>query len=132
MSSLFVRKTVEGWLQDPAVVTPFYPTVNYDQNPSDDIWFTAEFGSTYRETMTFCDGLEMEEGEVQLIYFGPPGTGYDAVLAAMEADLAVLMAQKDPTGKLVLTGRSSPFEYTGGDAEREYAASCFLEYQLYT
>ena len=110
---------------------PFYPSINTNQNPTDAIWVTASFGSSYRETLTFCNGMAMEDGEVELIYFGPPGTGYNAVITAMETDLAVLMAQRDPNGKVVLTGRSAPFEYSAGDADREFSVSVFVEYQFY-
>lgn len=122
---------MEQWVVDPAIQTPYYPTINQNQDPRDDIWFTAEFGASYRETLTFCQGETMEDGEIQIIFFGLPGIGYDAVLTAMETDLAVLMTQLDPSGKLVLTGRSAPFEYSGGSAEKEYAASVFIEYQYF-
>ena len=131
MSSLVVRQLFEAWLQDAAMAVPYYPTVNMVQDPTDDIWCTAEFGSTYRDTLTFCDGAKIEDGEVELVYFGPPGEGDSAILTAMEADLAVLMQQTDPSGRLVLLNRSAPFEYSGGTADQQYAVSCFVEYQYF-
>lgn len=131
MSSLYVRKLVETWVADPVITVPFYPTVNQEQNPQDDTWFTLEFGSTSREVMTFCQGEQLEEGEIEIIVFGLPGRGYDDVLQAAEAVADALMAMTDPNGKLVLTGRSAPYEYSGGSAQREYAASIYLDYQYY-
>ena len=131
MSSLAVRQLFETWLQDPAMQTRYYPTVNQAQNPADDIWFTATFDSISRETVTFCEGSEIEDGEVELVYFGLPGEGYSAVIAAIEADMNVLMAKTDPTGRLVLGDRSAPFEYSGGTADEEYSVSVYVEYQYF-
>ena len=111
---------------------PFYGTINEDQNPRDDMWFTASFGSTWRETMTFCEGMKLEEGEIELVFFGRPGVGYNDLLTAIEADMVVLMAQKDPNGRLVLTEQSAPFEYSGGSANEEYSLSVFVDYQFYS
>ena len=61
MSSLYVRQKVEGWLNDAAMTTPFYPTINEEQDPTDPIWVTADFDSAYREVLAFCDG-EVKEG----------------------------------------------------------------------
>lgn len=133
MSSLYIRQKFEGWLQDRTKMkVPYYPTINMDQNPQDDMWCTAEFGSSYRETMTFCDGVTMEEGEVKVVYFGLPGIGEATLLAKMEADLNTLMAQQDLAGKLVITTRSAPFDYSGGSAEKSFALACFVEYQYFT
>jgi hypothetical protein len=132
MSASYVRNMVEAWLKAPAVVTPFYPTINLEQNPSDPIWFTAEFDAQLRETITFCQNSTSEEGEIELFFFGAPGQGYTAVLTALETDLITLMANVDPAGKLVLTNASAPFDFSSGKADREYGLSVFLEYTYYS
>lgn len=127
MSSLYVRNTVEGWLADPAMQVPFYPTINEDQNPPDDMWCSVQYGNAYRERTTFCeDGIE-EESEIEVIYMGRAGVGYQALLAAAEQDMGTLMAQRDLTNKLVLLQRSAPYEYTGGDASRYYGLSFYID-----
>lgn len=122
---------MEQWLVDPAMAVPYYPTINVEQNPADPIWMTADFGSSYREVLTFCDGDQYEEGEIEVVFFGRPGIGYTALITAAEAMAAVMMAQRDPADKLVLVSRSAPFEFTAGSAERSYSVSVFFEYQYY-
>ena len=131
MSSLYVRQQVETWLQDAAMTTPYYPTINEDQNPTDAMWVTADFDANFREVLAFCDGEVREEGDIELVYQGPPGTGYTALITAIEADMKTLMAQRDASGKLVLTNRSAPFEYSNGDADLNYELAITIEYSYY-
>jgi hypothetical protein len=113
------------------MTVPYYPTVNMEQNPTDRIWMTAEFGSSYREVLTICQGDVLEDGEVEVIFFGPPGIGYTEVLTALELSIAALLQKVDPAGKLTLTGRSAPFEYSRGTALKNYAVSVYVDYQYY-
>jgi hypothetical protein len=131
MSASYVRNMVEAWLKDPAVVTPFYPTINLEQNPADPIWITAEFNPSYRTTTTFCAGDILEEGEIEIIFFGSPGVGYGPVLAALEADMATLMAMRDPAYKFVLMELSAPNEFSRGDADKKFAMSVYADYTYY-
>lgn len=131
MSSLYIRQLFESWMKDPAMNTPYYETVNKNQNPSDLMWVTAEFDHLYRETMTFCAGKTEESGEIELVFFGPAGEGYTNLLTAIEADMITLMAQRDPAQRLVLMSRSAPFESSGGDAAQDYNLSIFIDYVYY-
>lgn len=131
MSSRYVRQQFETWLNNAGFVTPFYSSINQEVNPKDAIWVTADYAPGYREVLTFCDGVVSEDGEVELIFMGQPGQGYDAVIQALERDVNWLMQQKDPGGKLVLTNRSSPYEYTAGDAGLQYSMSVYVEYSYY-
>ena len=131
MSSKYVRDMVEGWLGDVALAVPYYPTVNEDQNPGDAQWCTVDFSSSFRDTLTFCAGMTSEEGELQVIYFGEAGVGEDALLTAIEADMLIIMAKRDPANKLVLMQRSAPFEFSGGSASKNYGLSIFVDYQFY-
>ena len=131
MSSRYVRQIFEQWLQDPALSVPFYPTVNMEQNPTDDTWCTADFSGSYRDVLTFCNGVVSEDGEVELVYFGRPGIGYDTLLQQVENDVAILEGMEDPAGKLVIMGRSAPYEFSSGSAAKEYSLSVFFEYRYY-
>lgn len=131
MSSLYVRQTVRGWLADPAMATPFYNTTNEEQAPNDAIWCTLDFGYADRERLTFCQGDISEEGEFEVVYLGRPGVGDVALLTAAEADMKTLMAQRDPSNKLILTARSAPDEFTQGDAQLEYGVSFSVDYTYY-
>jgi hypothetical protein len=131
MSSRYVRTLVEGWLQDAAMTVPYYRTINEEQNPQDDIWCTAEFSSPFRDLITYCEGLTTEEGEIEIEYFGLPGKGYDTLIQALEADMLILMAQRDPQGKCVLMRRSAPYETSRGSASAMYGLSVYVDYQLF-
>lgn len=131
MASLYVRQLVRTWMQDPAMTVPFYNTTNEEQSPSDDIWATLEFNFADRETLTFCDGITEEQGELEVVYLGQPGVGDVALLTAAEADIKTLMAQRDPTNKLILTQSNPPEEFTQGDAQMEYGVAFSIEYSYY-
>lgn len=131
MSSLYVRSLFEQWLADPSLTVPFYSTINEEQNPTDNMWCTAEFTGAYRDVMTFCDGVVSEDGEVEVIYFCRPGIGYRQLLQAIEADAAVIGGKDDPNGKMVITGRSAPYEFSLGSARKDYALSVFFDYEYF-
>ena len=131
MSSLYVRELVEGWLEDPAMTVPYFPTINVEQNPQDDIWMTADFTASLRDTITYCQGQTSEEGEVELMFFGQPGIGYTALIQAIEADMVTLMAQRDPLNKMVLVNRSAPLETSSGSAKAMYGLSIYIDYQYF-
>lgn len=131
MSSRYVRQMFEQWLTSAALGVPYYPTVNQEQSPSDNAWCTATFSSSYREVMTFCNGVTSEDGEVEVIYMGRPGIGYNVLLQLVETDAAVLESMTDPAGKLVIHGRSAPYEFSLGSAKKDYSLSVFFEYSYY-
>ena len=128
MSSSYVRETVRAWLSDSSMSVPFYNTVNTDQNPTEDIWVTADFDSIFRERSTFCAGSWVEEGDVTLVYTGLPGVGDGPLLAAAEADVILLMAMRDPSERLSLTSVSAANEYSGGSANQGYQVEFTVDY----
>jgi len=132
VSSLYVRQMIEGWLKDPAMTVPYYPTINEEQQPSDATWMTAEFDALYMETLSFCQDEKREEGIVTLVYFAPPGTGDDAVLTTIEADMLTLMAKRDSANRLIIMDRSPPIEYSGGDADEQYSVAIEIDYTFLT
>lgn len=131
MSSRYVRQMFEQWLQDPSLEVPYYPTINKEQNPRDDKWCTAEFNPSYREVMTFCNNMVSEDGEVEVIYEGKAGIGYDDLILSVERDIKLIENMSDPAEKLVITNRSAPTEFSAGSADRHYSLSVFFEYQYF-
>ena len=128
MASRYVRQQVKTWLADSSMTVPFYDTINLEQNPSDDIWCTVEFGFASRERMTYCEGLIEEDGDFEVIYFGRAGVGDDDILRAAETDINTFMSFRDSSGKLLITNRSSADEFTNGDVDREYGISFSVDY----
>ena len=118
-------------MREPDMLIPYYPTINEDQNPEDERWVTAEFNGSLRDTLTFCEDNIIEEGDIELVYFGQPGVGYQPLMLAMEADLVTLMSKRDDTGKLVFVRRSAPYDYSSGSANMMYALSVYIDYQFY-
>lgn len=127
MASKYIRDMIDTWVKDPSMKVPFYPTINMEQDPPDDIWFTVEFSSGYKEKLTYC-GTTSENGEVEIVFFGRPGIGYDTLLTALEADIKTLMAMRDPAQKMVLLDSSPPAEFSDGSADMSYEMSVFCEY----
>ena len=113
------------------MAVPFYNTINEDQSPTDNIWCTADFDVSYREVMTMCQDYIEESGEVEVVYFGQPGVGYESLITAIENDMSTLMSFRDSTNKLILLNRSAPIEFTRGDADQEYGIYISVDYQYY-
>ena len=127
MSALYVRNMVRSWLNDPSLDVPFFDTVNLEQNPQVDQWVTAEFETTLRDKLSFCEWKE--EGEVLLVFTGVPGVGDGALLAAAEKDVKTLLAFRDPTRQLLVTAVQGIQEYSGGSANVGYQIEIILDYE---
>ncbi len=128
MSSFYVRNLVRGWAAGSP--TPFYDTINYEQNPSDAVWWTIEFEVEESSIDTFC-GDESESGVIELVFCGQPGAGDGAVLAAAEAEGKRMMLNADPAGRLTLIRAMPPEEFSSGDGDRWYRAIIGVEYQYH-
>lgn len=118
------------WFADPSVNTPYYDTINKEQNPPEDTWFTAEFDTSFWERMAFCEHEWKEEGEVSLMFNGIAGIGDGALLQAAEADVRALLSFRDPDNRLVVTGIAGVNEFSGGSANMGYQLEYILEYQF--
>lgn len=129
MSSLYIRTTFEAWMNDATMVVPFYSTINENQNPTDDIWVTVEYNPSGRDTLTYCGNETREDGDIDVIYTGPAGTGYSTLLAAAEADIKTLMAFRDANNKLILLSAGPPEEFSNGDADMGYEINFAIAYQ---
>ena len=128
MSSKYVRDKFRSWLNDGLVDSPYYDTINQDQNPTDDIWVTAEFEVSFREKRTFCEGSWEEEGEVSLMFNGIAGVGDGALLAASEKDIKTLLAFRDETAQLVIDRVGGVNEFSRGTANMGYQLEYVIEY----
>lgn len=126
-----MRTTIRTWAAAAEAATglPFYETVNTEQDPADDIWWTLEFFAEYSEKLSFCD-VWKEEGLCDLIVSGRPGIGDVAVIDAAEKIRDAILGNTDPTRKIYLVGPNPPSEFSGGSAQaRWYQASVAIEYR---
>ena len=128
MSSKYVRDKFRSWLNDGLVDSPYYDTINQDQNPTDEIWVTAEFEVSFREKRTFCEGSWEEEGEVSLMFNGIAGVGDGALLAASEKDIKTLLSFRDETAQLVIDRVGGVNEFSRGTANMGYQLEYVIEY----
>jgi len=127
MSSLYVRQKVREWAELSTVGVPYYDTINVEENPTDNIWFTAEFEPEYTEKQTFCGELS-EEGLINFVFESAAGVGDETLLAAAQSAVKKILEQNDPSQDLVLVMDYAPDEYTGGTADTGYRISISVEY----
>ena len=128
MSSSYVRTLFRSWLGDSSIQSPYYDTINLDQNPSEDTWMTAEFDVSFREKKTFCEGSWEEEGEVSLMFNGRAGVGDGELLSIAEQDVRTLLSFRDATGQVVVTRVSGVNEFSSGTANMGYQLEYLIEY----
>lgn len=128
MSSSYVRTLFRSWLGDSSIQSPYYDTINLDQNPSEDTWMTAEFDVSFREKKTFCEGSWEEEGEVSLMFNGRAGVGDGELLSIAEKDVRTLLSFRDATGQVVVTRVSGVNEFSSGTANMGYQLEYLIEY----
>lgn len=127
MSSVYVREKVREWAQLPSITVPYYDTINVEEQPTEDIWFTAEFETEYSEKITFC-GQTAEEGLINFVFETNAGVGDEALITTAENTVATILEQNDPTSDLTLELAYAPEEYTGGSADSGYRVSISVEY----
>jgi hypothetical protein len=123
MSSRYVRTTVRNWLGLGSV--PFYDTVNVEQDPTDRIWNSVDWGAGFRDRETFCG--EVESGNFDVVFVGPPGIGDDELLEKAEAEIQVLMTRVDPSQKLSLLMFSAPQDFR--TSQGKFCVSISVEYE---
>lgn len=129
MSSLYVRDLVRGWSQDAGLglVLPYVETVNVETDPRVPSWFTLAWVSAQATRITYCGSME-ESGSFDFIALGKPGIGDRELLAAAEHDVAILLAQADPTGRLTLLRASPPQDFLQGGSVPWYTVSMVIDY----
>jgi hypothetical protein len=128
MSSLYVRTKVREWCA--GLTLPFYDTVNVNlADPPDRAWITLQFMTAQGLKADYCHG-QHERGIFDFVVLCQGGSG-DAVLAQAEADLATLMSQRDPAGRLSLV-QAGPFEdFPQPGIVRLFTLSAAIDYQYF-
>lgn len=128
MASLYVRETVAQWLTLPGMTLPYVDTINREQDPQHPVpWATLMFISGVTSTVTYCGGME-ERGAFDYVALGRAGIGSHDLIAAAEHDLALLMQQNDPNGRLTLLHASPPEDFMQGGSVPWYTVSMIVEY----
>lgn len=123
MASRYVRTKVRDWLNQGNA--KFYDTVNYEVAPTEAIWSSAEWMYSNRTIDTYC-GTAIEEGTFTIAFFGRPGIGDDTLLAAAEAEIALLMTRIDTSGKLILLDFDPPTDFREGE---HYVCELMVTYE---
>jgi hypothetical protein len=128
MSCSYVREYVKAWCSQVgrAEMCRFYDTINQDQKPRDDVFFSIEF-EAYDIEGTFCQDDYMEVGAVAVIVFARPGLGDDEAVKALERVVVALLNKTDD--RLVFEGHSPINEDSGGSADRNYRVVSLLDYR---
>ena len=124
MASSYVMDQLRQWCSGLSL--PFYDTINREVNPSDPAWLTIQPVTVIASQADYCHG-QHERGTFDLIVLTQGGTG-DAIQKQAEADLATLMAQRDPQQRLTLVnaGPFDPFPQPG--AARFFTLSAAIDY----
>lgn len=123
MASRYVRTKVRDWLNMGSVA--HYDTTNYEVNPSDEMWVTAEWTYSNRTTDDYCGGT-IEEGTFTAAFFGMPGIGDDTLLEAAESEMELLMTRVDLSGNLVLIDYNPAIDFREGEY---YVAEFLVNYE---
>ncbi len=122
-----MRNLAETWIQNIGV-PPFYPTINQNQEPSDDLWMTVDYESFGATKETYCNEF-LEDGEIRLIFIGRVGIGYATVMQAAEAFTTTFLLNTDPNGRLVLLNGNPPIDFAGSN-DPWFVIEIAVEYQF--
>lgn len=126
MSSLAVRTLADQWALADASL-PYYPTINQQTEPTDDIWLTLEFQAYGNDLETYC-GSTVERGEIILVFMGLIGIGDDTLIAAAETYSSNYFDNnQDPAGKLVLVEKQPISDYQGNG--NRYICEIAIQYE---
>lgn len=126
MSAPYVRALTESWLSALAA-PPYHSTVNLEADPADAVWMTAEWNSFGMTKETYCQHF-VEDGEIRLMFFGAPGTGWADLFLIAETVSTQFFANSDPQKKLVLTVLDAPDEYSS-QSEPWFVVEVAVTYQ---
>lgn len=124
MASLYVMSLAELWAQ--SLTTPYYNTVNEEQNPNVTPWLTLEFETYTTEKDTYCNEWQ-EQGSIRLIWLGKAGNGFSSLFAIAESDVLNFSSNIDASGKLILETVNAPVEFGGSDTPF-FGVMCLVDY----
>lgn len=126
MAARYVRNLMDTWAQ--ALNTPYYSTINVEQNPTDPQWMTLEYDYAQADVLDYC-GNVIHYGVLSLVFFGQAGIGDDALLQAAETDLGLMMLNDDPNQKLVLYSHEAPEDFVIDGDVPFFGISCRINYE---
>lgn len=128
MSALYVRNKFRQWGNEVATSTgtPYYDTVNLEQNPTEAVWFTLEFVAEFYSNGTFCKSEETEDGFVRAVVFASPGTGDTAAITALEAIGTDFATKTD--AQVTIESFEPLQEMTAGSADQNYRVGVVMDY----
>ena len=129
MSASYVRQKFRDWAQltSATVGVQYYDTVNVEVEPTDSVWWTAEFIAEQNEG-TYCQKGFLETGFIRIVVCSQAGIGDTGGIDAIEKIVPDMMAHVDPTQRLVLSRYEPLNEDTGGSADRNYRVSVVIDY----
>lgn len=129
MSSLYVRDLLADWMANtPGLTLPYVDTINREVSPQQPVpWATLSFVSAIAQTITYCGHME-ERGTFDYIALGQPGIGGRNLIAAAEHDLALVMQQADPGGRLTLLHHTPPEDFLQAGSVPWYTVSMIVDY----
>jgi hypothetical protein len=80
MSHYRVRQIFEAELKALTAIATYIETINKKaQPPVRGLWMAAEFYASFDDPICYSGTSRVESGEVDVIVYGDPGNGYDAV-----------------------------------------------------
>ena len=128
MSASAVRSQFRTWAGETSATTGFnfYDTINQEQNPTDNIWWTCEFVAEEFDG-TFCAPDYIESGYIPVVVFAQPGIGDTAAIAAMEQIIPDLLGKTSVN--LNLENYEPLQEDSQGSADRSYRVVVNLNYK---
>lgn len=129
MSASYVRYKIEQWCEEAALTSGvnFHKTINTEETPQDDVFFTVEFMSLYSEGM-LCKKNYLEQGMIRLVFVGQPGVGWEDTILSLESVVPEMMSKVDPSRRLELVDYEPLVEESGGSAEPNYVVSVSINY----
>ena len=130
MSASYVRTQTRTWCNEVATALgiPFYDTLNQEQSPTDNVWWTVGFTSEFHSG-TFCKPDYIENGFLTVTVVARPGRGDIEAVQAMEQIVPALDAKIDPTQRLVLENYEPIDEASNGSADKDYRLRVIFNYQ---
>lgn len=129
MSAKYVRDKVRVWAGEVTTTTtiPYYDTINLEESPTDNVWFTIGFGVDLISG-TFCEPGYIENGFFTVMVFAQPGTGDAQAVTAIEQIVPEFMGKIDPSARLSLENYEPLRESSRGSAERFYRLEMAINY----
>lgn len=125
MSSRAVRRLAREWASKLDVL--YVDTINYETNPTEDIWFTIEFSAYGMDKLSYCNTWQ-EVGSIQLDFFGVAGVGDDGLLEAAEPAARKFFESSVESEAMTFTTIAAPDDFTPSGGEPKFGVSFLISY----